>query len=54
MFAGDQELTEFLREEIKVEKSLDKSEGKLPRIKGFDVELDGSDVTLKKISDNET
>ena len=53
LIAGDKELVEFLKDEIKMEKS-NKSAGKLPKIKGFEIiQTDGPNVTLKKTLENE-
>lgn len=54
---GDKDMADFLADEIKLEKEGQKagaSGGKLPRVKGFELsQTDGSDVVLKKSSDNE-
>ncbi len=47
-------MVEFLKEEIKIEKEGEKSQGDLPRLKGFDVAVDGAEVVFTKKSDNET
>ena len=52
--SGDNEMAEFLTEEIKIEKDADKSPGKLPKIKGFQVETDGTEVVLTKTEKDET
>lgn len=54
--AGDKELIEFLRDEIKLEKQNQKSViGKLPKIKGFEiVGSEGPNVSFKKSHDNES
>lgn len=50
---GDQELAEFLQEEIEAEKKARKTQ-QLPKIEGFDVKLDGAEVTLTRKFNNET
>uniref|UniRef100_A0A090XCY3 Putative complement component 1 n=1 Tax=Ixodes ricinus TaxID=34613 RepID=A0A090XCY3_IXORI len=51
---GDQELAEFLQEEIEAEKKARKTQ-QLPKIEGFDVKLDGAEVTTHRgNSTNET
>jgi len=53
--AGDKELVEFLKDEIHMEKQTQKTSGKLPKIKGFEiVSTDGPNVTLKKTLENES
>ena len=44
---SDQELVEFLREEIKLEKE-QQLHPVLPRVKGFSTELNGCEVTLSR------
>lgn len=52
---GDNELLAFLKDEIQMEKQMQKTSGKLPKIKGFEiVGTDGPNVTLKKTLDNES
>lgn len=50
---GDQELNEFLLEEIEAEKKARKTQ-QLPAVEGFEVALDGAEVTLTKKFNNET
>lgn len=50
---GDQELAEFLQEEIEAEKKARKTQ-QLPKLEGFDVKLDGSEVTLTRKFNKET
>lgn len=50
---GDQELADFLVEEIEAEKKARKS-AQLPKIEGFDTKLDGSEVTLTRTFNQET
>ncbi|XP_077509081.1 complement C1q binding protein P32 isoform X1 [Amblyomma americanum] len=50
---GDQELADFLVEEIEAEKKARKS-AQLPKIEGFDVKLEGSEVTLTRTFNQET
>uniref|UniRef100_A0A1E1XID1 Putative complement component 1 q subcomponent binding protein/mrna splicing factor sf2 subunit p32 n=1 Tax=Amblyomma aureolatum TaxID=187763 RepID=A0A1E1XID1_9ACAR len=50
---GDQELADFLVEEIEAEKKARKS-AQLPKIEGFDVKLEGSEVTLTRTFNEET
>lgn len=50
---GDQELADFLVEEIEAEKKARKS-AQLPKIEGFDVKLEGSEVTLTRAFNQET
>ena len=49
---GDQELAEFLSEEINLEKEA-LVHNVLPRVKGFQSEITGSEVTLTKDYDGE-
>jgi len=49
---GDQELAEFLSQEIRTEKDNQRS-AVLPRVKGFTSKIDGSEVTLTKELDGE-
>lgn len=50
---GDQELADFLVEEIEAEKKARKS-AQLPKVEGFDAKLEGSEVTLTKTFNQET
>jgi len=50
---GDQELAEFLEEEINLEKEA-QVHAALPRIKGFQMEIEGSEVTLSRDYDGES
>ena len=50
---GDQELAEFLTEEINLEKEA-QVHNVLPRVKGFQSAITGSEVTLTKDYDGET
>lgn len=50
---GDQELADFLVEEIEAEKKARKS-AQLPTIEGFETKLDGSEVTLTRTFNQET
>lgn len=50
---GDQELADFLVEEIEAEKKARKS-AQLPKIEGFDTKLEGSEVTLTRTFNQET
>ena len=49
---GDQELAEFLEEEINLEKEA-QVHSVLPRVKGFQTEITGSEVSLTKQYDGE-
>jgi len=51
---GDRELVQFLDEEIKLEKSAEKSPGQAPTFRGFDVAVDGAEVSISKQADGET
>lgn len=52
--AGDKELVDFLKDEIKIEKQNQKSSTKFSKIKGFEIlKCDGPNVTLKKTIENE-
>ncbi|KAH6933373.1 hypothetical protein HPB50_014482 [Hyalomma asiaticum] len=51
--AGDQELADFLVEEIEAEKKARKS-AQVPKIEGFDVKTEGSEVTLTRSFNQET
>ena len=53
-FIGDQELVEFLSDEISHEKKLEKAPGSLPKLKGFSIKTDGTLVTLVKEAEGET
>jgi len=54
LVTGDKELVAFLKDEIKLEKTNQKSTGKLPKIKGFEIiQSDGPNVILKKTLENE-
>ncbi|XP_065289776.1 complement component 1 Q subcomponent-binding protein, mitochondrial [Dermacentor albipictus] len=50
---GDQELADFLVEEIEAEKKARKST-QIPKIEGFDVKTEGSEVTLTRSFNKET
>lgn len=50
---GDQELADFLVEEIEAEKKARKS-AQVPKIEGFDVKTEGSEVTLTRSFNRET
>lgn len=51
---GEQELVQFLSEEIAAECKAQKIKSIPSKIDGFDVKLDGSEVTLTKKIANET
>lgn len=51
---GEQELVQFLAEEITAECKAQKIKSLPSRIDGFDVKLDGAEVTLTKKTANET
>ena len=54
-FAGDTELIAFLTDEIKLEKESEKSAGKAPKIRGFEItSTDGPNVVLTRKLENET
>ena len=44
-FPADEDLAQFLTEEIKAEKSNQKQ---LPKLEGFDVEAEGAEIKLTK------
>jgi hypothetical protein len=46
-------LTSFLNEEIKLEKSAQKLKNKMPTIAGFEVKADGPNITLTKTHNDE-
>jgi complement component 1 Q subcomponent-binding protein len=52
--SGEQELVHFLSEEIAAECKAQKIKSIPSRIDGFDVKLDGAEVTLTKKTANET
>lgn len=51
--SAEKELFEFLSEEIQAEKKIQKSQNIPSEIDGFQVKLDGPEVTLEKSVDNE-
>lgn len=53
-FVAEQELVEFLTEEISAEKKAQKRKTIPTEIDGFKAQLDGSEVTLTKKVDDET
>jgi complement component 1 Q subcomponent-binding protein len=52
--SGEQELVQFLSEEIAAECKAQKIKSVPSKIDGFDVKLDGAEVTLTKKAGNET
>jgi hypothetical protein len=52
--SGEQELVQFLSEEIAAECKAQKIKSIPSKIDGFDVKLDGAEVTLTKKTVNET
>lgn len=54
MFLGETELVEFLSEEIGNERKIQKQRTLPTQINGFDVKLNGSEVTLTKVVGNES
>lgn len=52
-YLGEQELVDFLKEEIEVEKNSQKGKSIPTEIEGFKVTLDGADVELTKQTDKE-
>lgn len=53
LLSAEKELFEFLSEEIQAEKKIQKSQNIPSEIDGFQVKLDGPEVTLEKSVDNE-